>query len=327
LARALRIDHAGAWHHVMNRGAGRRLVFRTKRHRAAFLDLLGDLCETYRVAMHAYCLMPNHYHLLIQTPEGGLSRAMRHLDGVYTQRFNRLSRTDGSLFRGRFRSVLVDADAYLLQVSRYIHRNPVDAGLVQRAEQYEWSSYRHYLRDRGGPRWLETSFILGQFGEADQASRYRAFVESDGDAEVDRFYESPSPGPVLGRRAFRDEIDRRLDVSAASREVPARDRVRAKPRFESILRAVAQTFQSAEADLVRRDPTRAPGGGLARGAVVHLSRRTAGYAMSEIAQRLGYDSYAGASSAMRRVETEMRRHSALRRRMQRARELLHQNET
>jgi putative transposase len=129
MARPLRIEFEGAWYHVMNRGAGRRLIYRSSRHRDTFLRLLAEVTELFAVEIHAYCMMGNHYHLLTRTPRANLGRAMRHLNGVYTQRFNLTCGTDGPLFRGRYRSVLVAADTHLLQVSRYIHRNPGVPGL------------------------------------------------------------------------------------------------------------------------------------------------------------------------------------------------------
>ena len=128
MARPLRIEYPGAWYHAMNRGASGRAIFQSDRDRHAFLALFGDIAATFGVEVHAYCLMGNHYHLLLRTPRGNLSRALRHLNGVYTQRYNRTHGTDGPLFRGRFKAVLVDADTYLAALSRYIHLNPVTAG-------------------------------------------------------------------------------------------------------------------------------------------------------------------------------------------------------
>ena len=131
MARPLRIEFPGAWHHAMNRGNARQTIFLDKGDYRAFLDLLDECSSMWGLECHAYCLMPNHYHLLLSTPSGNLSRAMRHLDGVYTQRFNRRHDRDGHLFRGRYKAILVDADSYLLQVARYIHLNPIKARLVQ----------------------------------------------------------------------------------------------------------------------------------------------------------------------------------------------------
>ena len=139
MARPLRIVFEGAWYHVMNRGAGRRAIFPTDEHRETFLALLGEMAGTFGVEVHAYCLMSTHYHLLLHTRRGNLSDALRHLNGIYTQRHNRQRRTDGPLFRGRFKAILVDADSYLAQLSRYIHLNPVPAKIPEHALDTPWS--------------------------------------------------------------------------------------------------------------------------------------------------------------------------------------------
>ena len=141
MARPLRLEYPGAWYHVMNRGLARQPIFRTDAHRQHFLDLLLEIHNRYQVEIHAYCLMGNHYHLFIRTPLANLSRAMRHLNGIYTQRYNQGMHRDGPIFRGRYKSILVEADTYLLRLSRYIHLNPVAAKLVRKAETYPWSSF------------------------------------------------------------------------------------------------------------------------------------------------------------------------------------------
>ena len=126
MSRPLRIEYADAWDHVMNRGGRYDAIFEDKNDYSAFSELLKEAIDIFHIKVAAFCLMQNHYHLLIQTPEGNISRSMRHINGVYTQRYNRLKRTDGSLFRGRYKAILVDSDAYLLHLSRYIHRNPIE---------------------------------------------------------------------------------------------------------------------------------------------------------------------------------------------------------
>ncbi len=151
MARPLRIEYDGAWYHVMNRGAGRKSIFYNDHHRALFLELLYEIHNRYQVEIHAYCLMGNHYHLLMRTQRPNISRAMRHLNGVYTQRYNALQRKDGALFRGRYKSILVEAESYLLRLSRYIHLNPVASILVRVAEEYPWSSYVDYINPSKKP--------------------------------------------------------------------------------------------------------------------------------------------------------------------------------
>lgn len=175
MARPLRIEYPGAWYHVMNRGAGSRCIFPNEDARRTFLQLLSDVYDRFTLHCHAYCLMGNHYHLLVHTPNAGLGRAMRHLDGVYTQRHNRLLETDGPLFRGRYKSQLVEDGEYLWAVSRYVHRNPVEAGLCKAPATYPWSSYRYFAGERGAPVWLQQHVTLQHF---DGRRAYCAFVET-----------------------------------------------------------------------------------------------------------------------------------------------------
>lgn len=140
MSRPFRIEFKNAWYHVMNRGRRKENVFLIKSDYYHFVNLLDESAELWNVNICAFCLMPNHYHLLLQTPDANLSRFMRHVNGVYTQRFNRFHKTDGALFRGRFKSILVGEQNYLLDLIRYIHFNPVKAGLVKMPGDYCWSS-------------------------------------------------------------------------------------------------------------------------------------------------------------------------------------------
>lgn len=162
MARPLRTDFEGAWHHVMHRGRRKEPTFRSDADRYDFLELLERIHGRFGVEINAFALMGNHYHLLVHTPEGQLSRAMQYLDGVYTQRFNRRYGLDGSLFRGRFTSKLVDTDGYLSDVVRYIHRNPRGIGFEDRLPDYSWSSYPIFLQVIDGaalPDWLSTQAL------------------------------------------------------------------------------------------------------------------------------------------------------------------------
>ena len=202
MSRPLRIEYEGAWYHVMNRGAGKKEIFHTPKDYELFLNLLNEIHNRYRIEIHAYCLMPNHYHLLVHTPLANLSRAIKYLNGLYTQRHNKLLKTDGPLFRGRFKSIIVDADNYLLVLSRYIHLNPVVAQIVGKAEQYEWSSYVAFLNPNLAPPWLTTNFTLNKFGADMQKHKYRAFVAEGIDREIDSFFRKIKRLPILGTEAF-----------------------------------------------------------------------------------------------------------------------------
>ena len=160
MSRPLRIEYKDAWYHIMNRGKNRETIYRNKIDFDIFTNLLVETSEMWNFRISAYCLMPNHYHLLIQTPDANISRGMRHLNGIYTQRFNRRYHLEGSLFKGRYKSIIISEDKYLLQVVKYIHLNPVKAGIVDSPEKYAWSSHKGYISPAKKWNWIHKQFIL-----------------------------------------------------------------------------------------------------------------------------------------------------------------------
>jgi REP element-mobilizing transposase RayT len=295
MARPLRIEFAGAWYHVMNRGAGRRTVFREPSHFELFLALLEEIGPRFGVEIHAYCLMGNHYHLLAHTPDGGLGRGMRHLDGLYTQRLNRLSGGDGPLFRGRYKAIVVDADSYLTQVSRYIHRNPL--GLVRRLTQYRWSSYPAYVGTGRGPDWLVRDRVMEAVGGGRDG--YRRFVEAEvGDDPVALALERGRVDPVLGNPAFRAKLAKRF--ANPGRELPQARRIQAAVPLSRIVQAAADEFRMSPRDLTagtrpRGDRT------LARDLALWLGQVEGRLSLPEMASAFGLGHYTSVSTAIARV--------------------------
>ncbi|MEW8045161.1 MAG: transposase [Candidatus Thiodiazotropha endolucinida] len=204
MSRPLRIEYENAFYHVMNRGRGRQLVFREAAYYEAFLECLKEAHIRFGLEVHAYCLMGNHYHLLLSTPRSNLSRAMRHVNGVYTQRHNRLRKTDGPLFRGRYKAILVDASSYLLQLSRYIHRNPIEIHkpLVQKLDDYPWSSYPAYVGKSVPPDWLTRKNIYSELGATRYKTAYRNYVDQTIDDETYLFYQKKRQPSIWGDRNF-----------------------------------------------------------------------------------------------------------------------------
>lgn len=199
MARPLRIEFKDAWYHLMNRGAGKQDIFLHNKHCKFFISILKDITAIYSIEIHAYCLMKNHYHLLMKTPLGNLSKAMQHLSGMYTRYFNYTEKRDGPLFRGRYKSIIVDGLKYLLDVSKYIHLNPVKAAIVAHPEDYYWSSYKSYITATNQEEWLYKEKILGYFGECHQSSEYKNFVCRDVvQNEVDELCQSPCVFGILG---------------------------------------------------------------------------------------------------------------------------------
>jgi putative transposase len=178
MARPLRIEFAGALYHITSRGDRREPIYEDDVDRELFLGVLGEVVAQFNWLCHAYCLMTNHYHLIIETADGNLSKGMRQLNGVYTQASNRRHRRGGHLFQGRFKGILVDKDAYLLELTRYVVLNPVRAGMVSAPENWPWSSYRAMIGEAPVPDWLAVDGLLRQFGERreDAQREYRRFV-------------------------------------------------------------------------------------------------------------------------------------------------------
>lgn len=178
MARPLRLEYPGALYHVTSRGDGQEDIYLDDDDRTASLAVLEGAVRRFNWAIHAYCLMGNHYHLLVETPDGNLAQGMRHYNGVYTQRFNRRHGRAGHVFQGRYKAILVQKDGYLLELARYIVLNPVRAGMVKSARDWPWSSYRATAGFVEPPAWLETDWIRSAFGprKGRAIERYRAFV-------------------------------------------------------------------------------------------------------------------------------------------------------
>ncbi|MGI9606314.1 MAG: transposase [Acidimicrobiales bacterium] len=185
MPRSPRIQHPGAWHHVFNRGASRQATFLDPHDKQTFLQHLETAIDRYDLECHGYCLLGNHFHLLVRTPEPILDVSMQYLMGRYTRSFNARHGRDGSLFRGRYRSMLIDSDRYLLAVSRYVHRNALDTG-VSRVADYVWSSYRAFLGQAQCPPWLQGEFLVSLAGGR---VAYEHLVESQLHSAVDVVYE------------------------------------------------------------------------------------------------------------------------------------------
>lgn len=219
MARPWRIEFEGALYHVLSRGIEKRDVFRDDVDRLNFLSIVGRMSERFLIDVYAYVLMDNHYHLLLKTNAPNLSRSMQWLGTTYTGHFNRRHDRNGHLFQGRFKSILVENDAYLMQLSCYIHRNPVRAGLVDRLADYRWSSYLAYAYGRGQTQWLDTEFLLAQFTVPNKHKAYREKVQAYAHEEK-RTWEDLRHGLLLGTEEFVDRIKSTHLKAAPHKEMP-----------------------------------------------------------------------------------------------------------
>jgi len=222
MARPLRIEFEGAVYHVTARGNARSDIFLSDGDRDMFLAVLAHVVDRFGWVCHAYCLMSNHYHLMIETPQPNLSRGMRQLNGMYTQRFNRRHIRAGHVFQGRFKSIVVDRDAYLLELSRYIVRNPVAAGMVKDVSEWSWSSYLATAGELPVPAFLHVDWLLSQFGASNAKAKlsYALFVNKE---EGQGLWDQLNGPDVLGDDDFRGRLQQQ--VGAAKADVPKRKRL------------------------------------------------------------------------------------------------------
>jgi REP element-mobilizing transposase RayT len=244
MARPLRIEFPGAHCHVMSRGNDRRVIVRDEADRQKWIDWLRRTVQTYGWRLHAFVLMPNHHHLFVETPEPNLSAGMRFFNGSYTSYFNRRHRRPGHLFQGRFKAQLVEEQGYYLEVSRYIHLNPVRAKLVQRPQAYRFSSYPGYHWAARALPWVTYSSVLGEFGgEASKArAAYRRFVAAGVNGPAPNPFSEAVQGLLLGSDSFLSRVRRLLDKRPDERALPQLTRLRARPSLAEIKDAVAEEF-------------------------------------------------------------------------------------
>jgi len=281
MARPLRIEFSGAIYHVTARGNALQDIYWDDEDRIMFLDLLATACGRFQWSCHAYCLMTNHYHLLIETPSANLSKGMKYINGTYTQAFNRHHLQGGHVFQGRFKSILVERASYLLELSRYIVLSPVRARMVRSAKDWPWSSYRATAGLGVVHAALTRDWVLGNFGRDRESAQkaYRAFVKQG----------RGQPGPwealknqiYLGSDQFVEDMQSKLSPDQSLEDVPKRQKLGpVKPlgyfrdKFESRDTAMAEAYRSGH------------------------------YTLTEVGKAFGV-SYATVSRAVKKLENEM----------------------
>ena len=237
MTRPLRLEFAGALYHVTARGDRREPIYEDDEDRSSFLDIFGTVIEDFNWVEHAYCLMGNHYHLLVETPDANLAKGMRQLNGSYTQWSNRRHRRVGHLFQGRYKAILVDKDAYLLELCRYVVLNPVRAGMVKSAGHWQWSSYRAMLGTQDAPSWLSVDALLAQFARSRALARerYARFVAQGVKAESP--WDNLKGQIYLGDEHFVERMQRKLDAQTDDINIPLAQRRRPAPSLAQIQRA------------------------------------------------------------------------------------------
>jgi len=268
MARPLRIEYSGALYHVTTRGNAGGRIFRTDKDREYFLDLLGFIIERFNWLCHAWCLMDNHYHLILETPEGNLSRGMRQLNGIYTQKYNWKYTKTGHIFQGRYKAILVDKESYLLQLCRYVVLNPVRANIVERPQDWKWSSYRSTAGKAKPPQWFTTDWILAQFDRSKRRAQrlYHQFIMEGITKEAP--WKDLKGQIFLGDKGFIEECKRILSPSTDLQEIPRLQRYAERPVLAELLN------EEIRRNRAQRDRT------------IYRAHVTYGYTLKDIADHL-----------------------------------------
>lgn len=306
MTRPLRIEYPDAFYHITARGNERNNIFRDDLDKERFLAYLESAVVRYKAVIHVYCLMNNHYHLLLSTPSGNLSEIVRHINGAYTVYFNKRHHRCGHLFQGRYKAILVDADEYAGELSRYIHLNPVRAGVVEKPENYPWTSYLYYIDKKKAFRWLTTGWLLLYFGKrpAEAQRTYRVFVEAKIGTPEDNPLSKALASTILGRPDFVDQIrEKYLGGRKRDRDIPAIAAL-TNIALENIVEGVESEFQD-KPDYIKK-------------AVIYLSHRFGGLSLKEIGKKFGIMESA-VSQASRRFESALSKNAWLKRKIEKVR--------
>ena len=269
MARPLRIEYPGALYHVTARGNARQNIFLDDEDRQSFLAVLARVVSRFHLILHAYCLMDNHFHLVVETTEGNLSQAMRQLNGVYTQAFNRRHDRVGHVLQGRFKAIVVERESYLLELCRYVVLNPVRAKVTRKADTYPWSSYLATAGLAPTPAFLTVDWVLSQFGRQRAAAqrKYQAFVAEGRGLESP--WEEVRGQVLLGSEEFVEQLSAELRDKRPLKEIPRQQRFAARPKLSQLFSTSSRTDRARRNEAIRR---------------AHLDY---GYSLSEIGHAVG----------------------------------------
>ncbi len=300
MARPLRIEYPDATYHVSNYGLDNERVFPSANYYDAFLEGLAESCARLNVEVHAFCLLRDQYHLVIKTPEGNLSRFMRQVDGLYTQQYQKMKRIEGSLFRGRYKAVLVQADKYLLPLSRFLHSKVRAAN----RSTYPYSSYGYFTRKAKPPAWFNRDDTLRQIkGPATQrAAAYRKYVDEGVDDEMSHFYGKKNLSSIMGDDKFRKAAIRKRSATAA-RGVSRGANAKWRPSCKQIIAAVAKQFKVTEASIYKA--ARGPGSkNVPRWVAMYLCQELSAVTLQSIAKLFKLQRYGTVSTTVGKLKKE-----------------------
>lgn len=300
MGRPLRISFPGAFYHVTSRGNERRSIYQTNRDFEKFMGYLESATERYGAQIHCFCLMTNHYHLLLETPRGNLQAILHHINTSYTNYFNAKKKRVGHLFQGRYRAILVEKDHYALELSRYIHLNPVRAQLVKNPGEYPWSSCLAYEEERKRWGWLHSDFILAQIsGNKKKALKgYREYIQRGITENLEDPLKKTVASTVIGSDKFIEWVrERWAKREWLDREVPAIRGLAGRPDLSLILNECEERFGKASSE--------------SRRMALYLSHHLSGLPLREIGEYFGGISISAVSQNSQRQENRFKEDTEL----------------
>ena len=301
MARQLRVEYPGAHYHVKSRGNQKQPIFLSDDDRRLFLACLADAHEKFGAVIHAYCLMTNHYHLMVETPRAGLSRIMHLINTRYSIYLNAKHGRCGHPFQGRFKAIVVEAEPYAQVLSRYIHLNPVRAGIVSLPQEYEWSSFREYLDLRREPPWMTTAFVLSLFDGRPERARaiYADFVVSAACQKLDDPLSAAASSGILGSETFIERIKKEIlpaRLHAPDPEIPELRKLKTKPELVSF-RAEVNAYLGIRNKHAKR-------------AAIFIAHKNTDYTLKEIGEFFDIGP-SGISSACRKMRAHLMSNESL----------------
>jgi REP-associated tyrosine transposase len=285
MARPWRIEYEGALYHVFSRGNNRQDIFVTDDDRRMFLDSIGQMSERFDNRIFTYVLMDNHYHLLLCTSRANLSKSMQWLGTTYTRRYNLKHFQNGHLFQGRFKSILVENDAYLMQLSYYIHSNPLRAGIVRRLINYRWSSYPAYAYNRRHPDWLDKDLILSQIPGENKYQCYREESQKYS-AENPSILEDIRHGFIYGSKKFVKKIKDRYMTGEPAPAIPQQKSILKDPDPVAFSNRAARILQ-CDLERIKNSPRVSQSDKIKRDILLYLLWQQGSYTNNQIGAIVG----------------------------------------
>ncbi len=309
----MRIEYVGAFYHVTSRGNERKEIFGGPKDYERFKHYLREAQDKYDFVLHGYVLMTNHYHLILETNKPNLHQIMHYLNGSYTTYFNRLNGRSGHLFQGRYKGIVIDVDNYLLELSRYLHLNPVRGGMVKRPEEYAYSSYRSFIglgRKREGIVSRDRIWGMISGDERRAAQKYRRYVEEGMKKESRNPLKTLYGGAILGSKDFVKELLEKGEVkNPESKDISCRRQLKATKGIEDLILDVSSYFNVQPSKVLEEK-------GAIRDIAIYFGKKYTGLTNREIGERFGGLSYSGVTRVSQRFQGKMAKNTTLRRQVE-----------